>query len=408
MKIVVEESEKIFNGIEICTRMNADQFVLLARNDQEFEAKCEDMIQSINERAREDLAIMFPIRLKRGIYPVRKDDTDVNIIIDRANAARKSLNGDEKTMVAMYSDKIVNQMYKVDQIESEMEAAIKNKEFQVFIQPKWDIVHDRIYGGEALVRWIKADGTRIFPDEFIPVFEKNGFVEKLDLYMLEEVCKRLRVLIDSGFSIFPISVNQSRLLLHNPNYVDQIKKILKRYRIPNGYIELEITETVFQDERETMITTMNLLKQQDVQLSMDDFGSGYSSLNMLKDVPFDVIKIDREFFSESITSNSSILILRKIIEMAEGLGIRVLCEGVETKEQVELLKQLGCCYVQGYYYAKPMPMEEFITTYCKSIPDGKKYYDDLYEAEAVQREEKTPEGSRICKVAVCIQCSGEV
>lgn len=388
LKIVVEESEKIFNGIEICTRMNADQFVLLARNDQEFEAKCEDMIQSINERAREDLAIMFPIRLKRGIYPVRKDDTDVNIIIDRANAARKSLNGDEKTMVAMYSDKIVNQMYKVDQIESEMEAAIKNKEFQVFIQPKWDIVHDRIYGGEALVRWIKADGTRIFPDEFIPVFEKNGFVEKLDLYMLEEVCKRLRVLIDSGFSIFPISVNQSRLLLHNPNYVDQIKKILKRYRIPNGYIELEITETVFQDERETMITTMNLLKQQDVQLSMDDFGSGYSSLNMLKDVPFDVIKIDREFFSESITSNSSILILRKIIEMAEGLGIRVLCEGVETKEQVELLKQLGCCYVQGYYYAKPMPMEEFITTYCKSIPDGKKYYDDLYEAEAVQREEK--------------------
>ena len=122
---------------------------------------------------------MFPIRLKRGIYPVRKDDTDVNIIIDRANAARKSLNGDEKTMVAMYSDKIVNQMYKVDQIESEMETAIKNKEFQVFIQPKWDIVHDRIYGGEALVRWIKADGTRIFPDEFIPVFEKNGFVEKL-------------------------------------------------------------------------------------------------------------------------------------------------------------------------------------------------------------------------------------
>lgn len=171
--------------------------------------------------------------------------------------------------------------------------------------------------------------------------------------------------------------------------MDQIKKILKRYRIPNGYIELEITETVFQDERETMITTMNLLKQQDVQLSMDDFGSGYSSLNMLKDVPFDVIKIDREFFSESITSNSSILILRKIIEMAEGLGIRVLCEGVETKEQVELLKQLGCCYVQGYYYAKPMQWKNFITTYCKSIPDGKKYYDDLYEAEAVQRKKNS-------------------
>ena len=387
LRIVGEESARVFKGKEICTRMTADQFVLLAKNNKEFEEKCESMIKVINERSR-DAGIMFPIRLKQGIYQIRKDDMDIGIIIDRANAARKTLTGDEKVLTVVYSDKIIGQMYKIDQIESEMESAMANGEFKVYIQPKWDIVHDRIYGGEALVRWIKADGTRVFPDEFIPVFEKNGFVEKLDMYMLEEVCKRQRNLIDENKTIYPISVNQSRMLIHSPEYVNQVAKILKRYRIPNGYIELEVTETVFLDERNIMIKTMNQLKKMDVQLSMDDFGSGYSSLNMLKDIPFDVMKIDREFFSESATSNTSILILRKIIEMAEGLGIRVLCEGVETEMQVELLRKLGCKYVQGYYYSKPIPAEEFIEKYCQEMDNGKTYYDTLYQEECEAREKR--------------------
>lgn len=387
LRIVGEESARVFKGKEICTRMTADQFVLLAKNDKEFDEKCESMISVINDRAR-DAGIMFPIRLKQGIYQIRKDDTDIGIIIDRANAARKTLTGDEKLLTVVYSDKIVGQMYKIDQIESEMESAMANGEFKVFIQPKWDIVHDRIYGGEALVRWIKPDGSRVFPDEFIPVFEKNGFVEKLDMYMLEEVCKKQRNLIDQNKTIYPISVNQSRILMHSPEYVNQVAKILKRYRIPKGYIELEVTETVFLDERNLMITTMNQLKKMDVQLSMDDFGSGYSSLNMLKDIPFDVMKIDREFFSESATSNSSILILRKIIEMAEGLGIRVLCEGVETQEQVDLLRKLGCNYVQGYFYSKPVPSEEFFEKYCHEMEQGKEYYDTLYREECEAREKR--------------------
>ena len=387
LRIVGEESARVFKGNELCSRMTADQFVLLAKNDKEFDEKCENMLIVINDRAR-DTGIMFPIRLKRGIYQIRKDDTDIGIVIDRANAARKTLTGDEKNLTVIYSDKIVEQMYKIDQIESEMESAMANGEFKVFIQPKWDIVHDRIYGGEALVRWIKADGTRVFPDEFIPVFEKNGFVEKLDMYMLEEVCKRQRKLIDENKTIFPISVNQSRILMHSPEYVNQVAKILKRYRIPNGYIELEVTETVFLDERNLMIKTMNQLKKMDVLLSMDDFGSGYSSLNMLKDIPFDIMKIDREFFSESATSNSSILILRKIIEMAEGLGIRVLCEGVETEQQVELLRKLGCNYVQGYFYSRPIPVEEYIEKYCEDMERGKKYYDTLYQEEYAAREKR--------------------
>lgn len=384
LRVIIEESANYFKGKEVCARMNADQFVLVARNDKEFETKFEKMLDEVNDRAKE-IGIMFPIRLKRGIYAVRTDDTDINIIIDRANAARKSLTGDEKDLKAVYSDKIVKAMYQTDKIESEMEDAMRNGEFRVYIQPKWDIIHDCIYGGEALVRWIKDDGTRVFPDEFIPVFEKNGFVERLDLYMLEQVCIKQRELIDAGKEIFPISVNQSRILLHNPEYVNSIAKVMRRYRMPNGYVELEITETVFQDERALMIRTTNQLKDLEVELAMDDFGSGYSSLNMLKDVPFDVIKIDKEFFSESITSNNSILILRKIIEMAEGLGIKVLCEGVETEEQVNLLRELGCCYVQGYFYSKPMPIAEFVEKYCDDMADGKMYYDNLYATEFAAR-----------------------
>ncbi len=384
LTIIIEESGKFFKDREICCRMDSDQFVLLARNDQAFEAKFEEMMVIINDRARE-IGIMFPIRLKRGICPIRKDDNDISIIIDHANAARKSLVGDEKVLVATYSDKIVQQMYVEEKIESEMEESLRKGEFRVFIQPKWDIVNDCIYGGEALVRWIKEDGSMVFPDQFIPVFERNGFIEKLDLYMLEEVCKKLRMLIDENRMIFPISVNQSRILIHNPDYINQVAKIMKRYRIPNGFIELEVTETVFFDERNLMINTMNRLKSMELSISMDDFGSGYSSLNMLKDIPFDVIKIDREFFSEVITSEASILILRKIIEMAKGLGIRVLCEGVETAEQVEILRELGCSYVQGYYYSRPVKSEEFIETYCGNRSGGKVYYDTLYAHEVAAR-----------------------
>ena len=254
-------------------------------------------------------------------------------------------------------------MRKIDKIESEMNNALKTGEFKMYLQPKWDIVKDQLVGAEALVRWIKPDGTIVFPSNFIPIFENNGFIEKLDFFMLETVCREMKKRMDKGLSVCPVSVNQSRLLLHNPEYVNNVSKILRTYSIPRKYIELELTETVFLDDREKMLEMMNQLKEQHVRLSMDDFGSGYSSLNLLKDIPFDVLKIDREFFSEAITSESSTWILRKIVEMAEGLGIEVICEGVETDEQIEILRTVGCHLVQGYYYSKPISLEEFIQKY---------------------------------------------
>lgn len=364
LKAITEEAESIFSSNELCVRMNADQYVLLTKNTLDLEERLFVFTDKVNARAL-DIGIRYPIKFKRGVYNIQDTSEDISIIIDKANAARKELNGEEKECVAIYSDKMVRDMRKVNKIESSMEQALFNGEFKLFIQPKWDIVENHLYGGEALVRWIRDDGTMVYPSDFIPIFEKNGFIEQLDMFMLESSCQLIRQLMDAGKPVYPISVNQSRVLLHNPQYLDKVKEVMHRYDIPGHCIELEVTETVLFMDQERMLYIMNSLKAEDIPLSMDDFGSGYSSLNMLKDFPFDVLKIDKEFFSESITSEASILILTKIVEMAHGLGIKVICEGVETKDQIEILRKVGVRYVQGYYYSRPIPGAKFLEQFCE-------------------------------------------
>ncbi|MCI5958121.1 MAG: GGDEF domain-containing phosphodiesterase [Lachnospiraceae bacterium] len=385
LKAITEEAQSIFSSNELCVRMNADQYVLLTKNTLDLEERLFVFIDKVNARAL-DIGIRYPIKFKRGVYKIQDTSEDISIIIDKANAARKELNGEEKECVAIYSDKMIRDMRKVDKIESSMEQALFNGEFKLFIQPKWDIVENHLYGGEALVRWIRDDGTMVYPSDFIPIFEKNGFIEQLDMFMLESSCQLIRQLVDAGKPVYPISVNQSRVLLHNPQYLDKVKEVMRRYDIPRRSIELEVTETVLFMDQEKMLTIMNNLKSEDIPLSMDDFGSGYSSLNMLKDFPFDVLKIDKEFFSESITSEASILILTKIVEMAHGLGIKVICEGVETKDQVEVLRKIGVRYVQGYYYSRPIPASRFLEQFCELD-----IFSEESQAKAKANEEKAKE-----------------
>lgn len=364
LQTIIEEADALFYSRELCIRMNADQFAMLTRNTQDMEDRFFVFSDKVNARAL-DIGIRYPIKFKRGVYQIRSREEDFSLMLDKANMARKMLVGEEKDSVSYYSDRLADDMKKTDKIESEMETALFNREFKMYVQPKWDIKEDRLYGGEALVRWMKDDGNMIYPSDFVPVFEKNGFIEQLDIFMLESACKLIREQLDSGQPIYPISVNQSRMLLNDPDYINRITEMLDKYQVPKGYIELEITESMLFSERDKMISILNELKEMELQLSMDDFGSGYSSLNLLKDFPFDVLKIDKEFFSEATTSESSVWILRMIIEMAEGLGIRVICEGVETKEQIEMLRKIGCRYVQGYYYSKPIPVERFVEEYCR-------------------------------------------
>lgn len=367
LRACVEIYEKIYTKKELCVRMHSDQFLTLTVNDSNVDERREQYIEALNEYVTNH-GIKYPIRLKYGVYQLRKQDRDIDVWIDRANAARRSLNGNEAQYVAYYSDAIVRDMLKIDRIESEMQRALDTGEFKVFLQAKWDIVNDRVAGAEALVRWIRPDGSMVFPDEFIPVFERNGFIQQLDFYMLESVFKNAREVLDSGGTVYPVSINQSRILLHNPEYFERVIHLFDEYKVPKQYIELEVTETALFDDRKHMLHVLKELKGEHIKLSMDDFGSGYSSLNTLKDMPFDVLKIDKGFFSEAVTSNSSTLILQKIIEMADGLGMEVICEGVENEQQVDLLRRIGCKRVQGYFYAKPVAAEKFVKSYCQ-IPE---------------------------------------
>ena len=361
--VIIKEAAKAcgeaFGHNEVYGRLTADVFVALTIDDGEENERIKFLEQQIVEKAK-DVYINHPIKIKRGRYEVTDIKESVNRMIDKANIARKYVNINGNDLTCQYSEELLVDARKADEIESQMHSALANGEFKPFLQGKFNMFENHVVGAEALVRWIKPDGKIVPPGDFIPLFERNGFVEKVDFYMLEEICKYLRRMIDENRDVYKISVNQSRYLLNDPEYVNKVKAILLKYQIPVGLIELELTETVFFHEKERMIQMMNDLKSMNVDLSIDDFGSGYSSFNILKDVPFDVLKIDREFLSDSVNTDKGRIILQKIVDMAHGLGMSVICEGVENPEQIELLTSINCHYAQGFYYARPIPMEEFI------------------------------------------------
>lgn len=356
---MVNAAYESFSYNETFARISADKFVCLAIDDGRDVARKSFVEDRVNRYAN-SISMNYPIKLKSGTYIVNDYRESIPAMIDKADLARKTVTGESKITNAYYEESLMEETLKREYIESQMEEALGNGEFVPYLQPKWDMIDDCVAGAEALVRWIKADGTIIYPNDFIPIFEKNGFVEKLDFFMLEEICKYIRKMLDEGKKVYPVSINQSRYLLHNRNYVKNVQDVLLKYEIPKDYIELELTETVFFLEREHMITVMGKLKEINIMLSIDDFGSGFSSLNLLKDVPFDVLKIDRGFLDDAGTSAANTWILRKIIEMANGLGMKIVCEGVETKEQADILQELGCRIAQGYLYAKPMPLAEYM------------------------------------------------
>ena len=280
-------------------------------------------------------------------------------IIDNANIARKLVKNSSMSMCEFYDEKMEREIMKEQMILGCMETALKEREFKVFLQPKISLKTGEIIGAEALVRWIRKDGTLLPPNDFIPLFEKNGFIVRLDFYIYEEVFRILKRWKIEGKPLVPISVNVSRVHLYQTDFIDKVMQLIEQYEIEPKLVEFELTESIFLDNTVNAISIMKELQNRGFCVSIDDFGAGYSSLNLLKDMRTDVLKLDKEFFRAGDMKKEEKIIVSSIISMAKQLNMKVLSEGVETQKQSDFLKKVNCDMAQGYLYAKPLPVPDF-------------------------------------------------
>ncbi|MBO5137852.1 MAG: EAL domain-containing protein [Spirochaetaceae bacterium] len=304
----------------------------------------------------------YIISLSAGVYVIEDTSMDMLSIEDRAYMALHSAKKMQGSLVrcAFFQEQDRIRLLEEKRIENCMEEALANNEFVVYLQPKYNISTNTVSGAEALVRWVDPERGLIPPNKFIPLFERNGFIFNVDLFVFEKVCQMLRSELDRGYEPHRVSVNLSRSYLNKPNFLDEFKKICKKYDIPPKYIELELTETVIFENMELLIYIISEMHSFGFTCSLDDFGSGYSSLNMLKSVPVDVLKLDKEFFSEpDKVSDRGTSVIESVIELAQKLDMKTVSEGVEKEWQVELLRKAKCDMVQGFYYSKPVPIPEY-------------------------------------------------
>ncbi|WP_167958337.1 putative bifunctional diguanylate cyclase/phosphodiesterase [Anaerosporobacter faecicola] len=349
------------NLVKEMTRLSADNFILFIEYDSEDTVA--EQIKQLNEEFVDqcyDERKGIKLILSSGIAFL-EIGTPIRLAIDNANMARKSVKGKSHMTCGVFDKKMQDRIQWESHVNQCMENALLMKQFCVYYQPKVDLKTEEIVGAEALVRWI-VDGKIIPPNQFIPIFEKNGFIEKLDFFVYEEVCKFLRKRLDQNQKVVPISVNVSGVHLSNPYFVQQVKSLVKRYHLPAQLIELELTESVCIENSREAMDTVKQFRQSGFVVSIDDFGSGFSSLNLLKDIETDIIKLDRQFFREGEMHREEQIIISSIVHMAKQLNMKVLSEGVETSAQSEFLKGILCDMAQGFYFAKPMPLENFEKT----------------------------------------------
>ncbi len=337
----------------------ADFGLLLTYTDElELATRLEGMVQSLEG--------VFPnIKLKYqiGVCEVENSRANVEELYNNALLAREMHGDDNEQKIAFFNIEMSKQRIWERKVEDDMERALMNKEFQVYLQPKFSTGEETLGGAEALVRWIHPTEGFVPPNKFIPIFEQNGFILKLDDFMLEEVAKQQAKWISEGWQVVPISVNVSRAHFTREDLAEHICEIVDKYHVPHEVIELELTESAFFDDKEMLLSTVKKLRDVGFSVSMDDFGAGYSSLNSLKELSLDVLKIDADFFRGTDSLDRGMLIVTEVINLAKKLNMKIVAEGIESREQVDFLKEQECDLIQGYYFAKPMPLSEFEKTY---------------------------------------------
>lgn len=357
---IASEIEGLLDKNELATRFYADVFCVLIsyKNDDEITGFINTLSERIkNEAESVNLSLIF------GIYKIEDKDLSVDLMIDRAAFARNTIKGNQVIMYSFFDGRMMDEVLKEKNIENNMQSALDTGQFEAYLQPQYSVKTERIVSAEALVRWHDPIRKIIPPGEYIELFEKNNFIIKLDIYVWKQVFKIIARWIEEGRSPYPISINVSPVHFRNRTIIDEITKVIHEYDIPLEYIELEITESVLLDDLQYAIDTIEKLHRLGFRIAMDDFGSGYSSLNILNKLSLDVLKLDKEFLNDAANSDKGKIVINDIIIMAKHLNMEVICEGVETREQVEYLKTTECDKIQGFYYAKPMSLINFEKEY---------------------------------------------
>ncbi|MCI9976912.1 GGDEF domain-containing protein [Clostridioides difficile] len=352
-------SKNITKNEEFVCRHDADLFYLFIKNRPVLEVlellyKIEADINYFNENRENP----YFLRISVGIYTIENRNEDLITIQDYANTARKSFNKAHQSDFSFYSDIERKRLISEKEISNLMEKALEDKEFFICLQPKIDIKNGKVSGAESLTRWRNSEKGIIYPNDFIPLFEKSGFICKLDLYILEETCKLISKWIKEGKEVLIISVNVSRQHLKDKSFLEKYELICNKYDVPTHLIDLELTESIFLENPEA-IDVIKDIRSKGFKCSIDDFGFGYSSLGILKDFKVDIIKLDRSFFISKNNIERGKVVIESIIELSRRLGMKVIAEGIEELEQVEFLQNVGCDYIQGYVFSKPLLISEF-------------------------------------------------
>ncbi len=341
-------------------RTGSDEFIVLAEKEkvEEYFAKREQYDEELKSAVPEVKKHLFQYRY--GRYFIEANETNVDEMINKVMIAHSYVRTKSDWMMWDYDEEFKHHMLRMSELTNKMEDALEQREFKMFLQPKYELATNKIVGAEALVRWFEKDGRVIYPNEFIPLFEKNEFITTLDEYIFESACAFIAKRREEGKAYVPISVNFSRRHLQNENFVSRLQEITRKYDVETEYLEIELTETTVIEHADILHKVLGKLYEAGFRVSIDDFGSGYSSLGMLKDYKFDVVKLDRSFFvAEEEGREVAKTVLTGIINLVTSLGSKVVAEGIEYEDQVEFLRTVDCHSVQGYYFAKPMEVKEF-------------------------------------------------
>ena len=348
--------EKILYEECIC-RVGGDNFVVLFKKDNLNIIK--NYLSGMPITFNDEEAVT--VTTTAGYYMIPEATESATDVMDRISTAYQLAKSVYKRPFLFYDDEIMQHQTHVKEIEMMFPSAIENEEFKVFYQPKTQLNNYQLAGAEALCRWFR-NGKVISPGEFIPVLEGSKAICTLDFYMLDHVCRDIRRWLDEGREAVKVSVNLSRLHLGDEDLLESILRIIDKYKVPHHFIEIELTETTTDVDYKELKKIVYGLREQDISTSVDDFGVGYSSLNLIREMPWNVLKIDKSFLPTQEEENndpSKVKMLRHIITMSQDLGLECIVEGVETAEQVKLLKDCKCYLAQGFYFDRPLPVKEF-------------------------------------------------